>query len=458
MAKLNLPVYKKQELTVTITDLTYQGLGVAKVEGYPLFIKEALPQERLVVRVTKTGKNFGYAQAVKWLERSPKRVKTKAKYLQTGIAPLMHLQYPAQLAFKQKLIQDLLVKAHLGQVEVAPTLGMDQPYAYRNKAQVPVRQVRGQLEIGFFKQGSHDFVPLEDFYIQDQRIDEILVTVRDILRQYQIAAYDEVHHQGVVRHIMVRRGYYSHQAMVVLVTRTKKLPHAEAIAQAIQAACPDVISILHNINSAKTNVILGPTTKLLAGKTEIEDQLNGLTFKISAQSFYQVNPTQTERLYQTAIAQAQLTGRETVIDAYCGIGTISLSMARHAQHVYGVEIVPQAIEDAKENAQVNNLTNLTFEVGEAETWMAKWQEQGIKPDVIMVDPPRKGLTSSLIQSATAMKPNKIVYVSCNPATLVRDIREFMDYGYHVTKPIQPVDQFPQTTHVESVTVLERTEK
>ncbi|MCL8204196.1 23S rRNA (uracil(1939)-C(5))-methyltransferase RlmD [Ligilactobacillus agilis] len=457
MAKLKLPVYKKEELTVRIEDLTYQGLGVAKVAGYPLFVKEALPGEEVVVKVEKLGKHFGYAKALKWLSTSADRVKTKAKYLQTGIAPLMHLSYPAQLAFKQKLIKDLLAKAHLDQLEVAQTLGMAQPYAYRNKAQVPVRQVRGQLEIGFFKQGSHDFVSLEDFYIQDKRIDQVLVTVRDILRKYQLSAYDEKSHTGVVRHLMVRRGYYSKQVMVVIVTRTKKLPHAPEIARDILAACPDVVSLLHNVNEAKTNVILGSKTKLLAGQAEIEDQLDGLTFKISAQSFYQINPTQTERLYQTAIKQAGLTGKETVIDAYCGIGTISLSMARHANKVYGVEIVPQAIADAKRNAAVNKLTNLTFEVGEAESWMATWQAQGIKPDVIMVDPPRKGLTESLITSATAMAPKKIVYVSCNPATLVRDLQSFIAKGYQVAAPIQPVDQFPQTTHVESITLLERTQ-
>ena len=453
MAKLNLPVYKKEELEVTVEDLTYQGLGVAKVKGYPLFIKAALPGEKLVVKVEKLGKHFGYAKALKWLTTADNRVKTKAKYLQTGIAPLMHLDYQSQLAFKQKLIKDLLVKAHLDQIEVAKTLGMEQPFAYRNKAQVPVRQVKGQLEIGFFKQGSHDFVALEDFYIQDKRIDQVLLVVRDLLRKYQLSAYDEKSHTGTVRHLMVRRGHYSKQVMVVIVTNTKKLPHATEIARDLQAACPDVISIMHNVNDARTNVILGTQTELLAGQAEITDQLNGLTFKIAAQSFYQVNPVQTERLYQAAIKRTKLTGTETVIDAYCGIGTISLSMAKHAKHVYGVEIVPQAIENAKQNADANKLTNLTFEVGEAESWMANWQKAGIKPDVIMVDPPRKGLTESLIDSATAMAPDKIVYVSCNPATLVRDLKSFMEKGYQVTQPILPVDQFPQTTHVESVTVL-----
>lgn len=276
-----------------------------------------------------------------------------------------------------------------------------------------------------------------------------------ILQKNQVTAYDEVTHSGILRHIMVRRGHYSKEVMVVLVTRTNKLLNKEAIVNEIMAACPDVVSLQQNINSKQTNVILGDKTQVLAGKEYITDQLNGLKFEISAKSFYQVNPTQTEKLYQEAIKRAGLTGSETVIDAYCGIGTISLSMAKHAKKVYGVEIVEAAIADAKKNAALNNLDNLEFEVGNAEDWMATWQEQGIKPDVIMVDPPRKGLTQSLIESATKMQPQKIVYVSCNPATLVRDLQSFMELGYDVTQPILPVDQFPQTAHVETVTVLER---
>ena len=276
-----------------------------------------------------------------------------------------------------------------------------------------------------------------------------------ILQKNQVTAYDEATHSGILRHIMVRRGHYSKEVMVVLVTRTNKLLNKEAIVNEIMAACPDVVSLQQNINSKQTNVILGDKTQVLAGKEYITDQLNGLKFEISAKSFYQVNPTQTEKLYQEAIKRAGLTGSETVIDAYCGIGTISLSMAKHAKKVYGVEIVEAAIADAKKNAALNNLDNLEFEVGNAEDWMATWQEQGIKPDVIMVDPPRKGLTQSLIESATKMQPQKIVYVSCNPATLVRDLQSFMELGYDVTQPILPVDQFPQTAHVETVTVLER---
>lgn len=459
MAKVKLPVQKNQKITATIADLTYEGMGVAKVEGYPLFVQAALPGEEVVLHVLKTNKNYGFAKVVEWITKSPARVEGNGNaYTQTGIAPLQHLAYAEQLKFKRKLVVDLLKKAHLEDLEVAPTLGMSEPLHYRNKAQVPVRMVDGKLATGFFRKGSHKFVALKDFLIQDQRIDEVLQVCCEILQKHGISAYDEEKHQGTLRHLMVRRGYYSNEVLVVLVTRSAKLKDAQQIAQEIIATCPDVVGVLQNINSAKTNVILGEITQNLAGKNEIIDELNGLKFKISAQSFYQVNPIQTEKLYNLAIAQAGLSGQETVIDAYCGIGTISLNLAKHAKKVYGVEIVEQAIEDAKQNAKLNGLANLEFEVGNAEDWMATWQKQGIKPDVIVVDPPRKGLTESLITSATQMQPQKIVYVSCNPATLVRDLQSFMEKGYHVSAPLQPVDQFPQTAHVETVVLMSRVDK
>lgn len=456
--KQHAPVKKNDELTVTITDLTYQGLGVAKVDGYPLFVTGALPAERVVIHVTKVQKNFGYARVVRWETTSPDRTAAPNKVLtQTGIAPLAHLSYAAQLRFKRKLITDLLQKAHL-EIEVAPVMGMDDPWHYRNKAQVPVREVDGHLRTGFYRQRSHQFVPVTDYGIQDERIDAILQVVCTVCDLYKVPAYDEEHHRGVLRHIMVRRGYYSHEVMVVLVTRTQKLPHAQEIAAQIMQRCSDVVGVMHNVNPKRTNVIMGETTTVLAGQPTITDELNGVRFAVSAQSFYQVNPQQTERLYATAVERAHLTPEMTAVDAYCGIGTITLTVARHVKHVYGVEVVPEAIKDARRNAALNGVTNATFAVGTAQEWMAKWADQGIRPDVVFVDPPRKGLTPDLIASIAQMAPQRVVYVSCNPATLVRDLQQFMQAGYRVSAPIQPVDQFPQTVHVESVTVLERTDK
>ncbi|WP_251545429.1 23S rRNA (uracil(1939)-C(5))-methyltransferase RlmD [Limosilactobacillus caecicola] len=455
--KVKTPVYKKQRLTAEVVDLSYQGNGVVKVDHYPIFVPNTLPGEKVEIVVTKVTRNFAWGKLTKLIEKSPDRVSLDdMRYLQTGIAPLGNLKYEAQLRFKQHQIQELLEKAHLDNLQVAPTMGMEKPYGYRNKAQVPVKLVKGRLETGFYKRGSHDLVPIENFLIQDPVIDQTITTVRDILRKYRIQPYDEESGRGCLRTIMVRRGYYSHEVMVVLISKTKQIPHVDDITREIVAQVPELKSLVHNVNSKRTNKLLGDVNHTLWGQPTINDQLLGIDFTISPLSFYQVNPQQTERLYQTAIENAGLDGSQTVIDAYCGIGTISLAVAKHAKKVYGVEIVPAAIQDAKKNAQKNGITNIEFVVGKAEEQMAKWQAAGLKPDVLIVDPPRKGLGEELIEATGQMKPAKVIYVSCNPATLVRDIQRFMEQGYHVTKPIQPVDQFPQTTHVESVTVLERT--
>ncbi|GAT18100.1 23S rRNA (uracil(1939)-C(5))-methyltransferase RlmD [Secundilactobacillus silagei] len=455
--KIQAPVAKNETYTGTVMDLTYEGNGVVKIDNYSLFITNALPGEKIKFVVTKVGKSFGFGRVLEHLTTSPDRAKIDAKdrkLAQAGIAPLQHMVYPAQLRFKQHQIESLLAKNKLD-LSVSETIGMETPYHYRNKAQIPVRMVNGELETGFYRQHSHNLVPLTDFYIQDPRIDKAIVIVRDILRGENIPAYDERTHKGIIRNIMVRQSYYEKEMMIGLITNSHTLPRAKEIVAQIAEELPEVTSIIQNVNSRPTNVIMGPITNVLYGEPVIHDSLLGNRFEISAKSFYQVNPVQTEKLYKLAIDRAGLTGNETVIDAYCGIGTISLAMARHAKEVYGVEVVSTAVEDAKKNAKLNDLTNLHFETNKAEYQMAEWQKQGLKPDVIVVDPPRKGLDETLIESAAAMQPKKIVYVSCNPSTLIRDVQRFMDEGYHVTEPIQPVDQFPQTPHIESVTLLEK---
>ncbi|BAP85183.1 RNA methyltransferase [Paucilactobacillus hokkaidonensis JCM 18461] len=453
--KLNTPVHKNESLEGTVMDLTYQGMGVVKVDNFPVFIPNALPGEEISYGVTKVTKNFAFGRVVDWKKKSEDRVEVKnQQFTQTGIAPLQHLAYPAQLKFKQHQISELLQKTHLD-IEVLPTLGMEKPYHYRNKAQVPARMIHGKVETGFYKRGSHQLVPIEDFFIQDPKIDAAIIVVRDLLRKFHIEPYNEETNKGVIKTVMVRRGYYSHEMMIVLVTKTKKLPMVQELIDGMTSQLPEVVSIVQNVNSAKTNVLLGDKNFTIYGKPTIDDQLMGINFTISPNSFYQVNPQQTEKLYQRAIEQAELTGNETVIDAYCGIGTISLAVAQHAAEVYGVEIVEDAVEDAKHNAKRNKIANAHFVVGKAEEQMAKWQEDGLEPDVIMVDPPRKGLAPEFIEAAAEMQPKKVVYVSCNPATLVRDIELFATQGYTVKQPIQPVDQFPQTTHIESITVLSR---
>ena len=451
--KKKAPVVKNQEFDATVIDLTYEGNGVVKVDDFPIFVPNAVPGEEIRVGITKVAGTYAFGRVVKTLKESEDRNKdVDVATLTTGIAPLAHLKYDAQLRFKQNQIQELFKKQHVD-VEVSETLCMENPTGYRNKAQIPTRELRGELTTGFFRRGSHNLMPIEDFYIQDPEIDKAIVVIRDILRKYHIPAYNEFEHTGVIRNIMVRRGYYSHEMMVVLVTRSKKLPGAEMIVEEIREALPEVKSIIQNVNQEKTNVILGEKNNTLWGKNVITDTLFGKKFAIGPNSFYQVNPQTTETLYQLAADKAGLNGDEEVIDAYSGIGTISLTIADRVKSVLGVEIVPGAVDDAKRNADINGVTNAKFELGKAEEKMVEWHDAGMRPDVIFVDPPRKGLTPELIDAATGMEPEKFVYISCNPATLARDTVQILENGYHIEGPVQPIDQFPQTTHIESITVF-----
>ncbi|GAK30577.1 tRNA (uracil-C(5))-methyltransferase [Weissella oryzae SG25] len=453
--KSKAPVIKNQEFEAEVVDLTYQGLGVVKFEDFPIFVVNAIPGEVVKVGITKVQKNFAFGRVIKRLKDSPNRNHdVDQDAIITGIAPLANLKYDAQLEYKQNQIAELFKKQHV-EAEIAPTIGMDNPVGYRNKAQIPVREVKGELTTGFYRRNSHNLVPIEDYYIQDPEIDKAIIVVRDILRKYHVPAYDEFKHQGVIRTVMVRRGYYSHEMMVVLVTRTKKLQLVDEIVREITDALPEVKSIIQNINPAKTNVIMGTENNVLWGNKTIKDTLFGKQFEIGPLSFYQVNPQTTEQLYKLAAQKAELKADDLVIDAYSGIGTISLTIAEQVREVLGVEIIEGAVEDAKRNAKLNGIKNVRFTLGKAEEQMVAWQEAEVQPDVIFVDPPRKGLTPELIDAATAMAPAKLVYISCNPATLVRDAAQIIENGYHIKGEVQPVDQFPQTTHIESVTVFEK---
>ena len=451
--KFKAPVTKNQEFEGEVIDLTYQGLGVVKVGDFPVFVVNAIPGEVVRVGITKVQKNFAFGRVIRRLKESADRNEdVNQDAITTGIAPLANLKYDAQLRFKRQQVVELFSKVHLD-VEVAETIGMETPTGYRNKAQVPVRMVKGQLETGFYRRNSHNLVPIEDYYIQDPEIDKALLVVRDILRKYHVTPYDEFTHSGVIRTVMIRRGYYSHEMMVVLVTRSKKISLVEEIVREIREALPEVRSIIQNVNPDKTNVIMGSQNNILWGEKVIKDTLLGKEFEIGPLSFYQVNPQTTEVLYKLAADKAQLTGDETVIDAYSGIGTISLTIADKAREVVGVEIVEGAVEDAKRNAKLNKVNNVRFELGKAEEKMVEWADADVQPDVIFVDPPRKGLTTELIEAVGKMAPRKLVYISCNPATLVRDAEQLVAQGYKIEGPVQPVDQFPQTTHIESVTVF-----
>ena len=447
---------KNAIVEVEIVDLTHEGAGVAKVDGFVFFVDNALPGEVIKMRVLKLKKNIGFGKVEEYATLSPNRNQDiDATYLRSGIADFGHMTYEEQLKFRRKQVVDNLYKtAGISDVEVAETLGMETPYAYRNKAQVPVRRVKGQLETGFYRKNSHDLIPIEDFLIQDKEIDKLIVFVRDLLRRYDLKPYDEKEQTGLIRHLVVRRGHYSGQMMLVFVTTRPKVFRIDQVIAKITEAFPNVVSIIQNINDKNTNAIFGKEFRTLYGQDTITDSMLGNNYEISAQSFYQVNTEMAEKLYQTAIDFSDLNSDSIVIDAYSGIGTIGLSFAKQVKEVYGVEVIETAVEDAKKNAERNGITNAHYVADSAENAMAKWSKDGIKPDVIIVDPPRKGLTESFIKASVAMQPEKITYVSCNPATMARDIKLYQELGYELKK-VQPVDLFPQTHHVETVALLSK---
>jgi 23S rRNA (uracil1939-C5)-methyltransferase len=450
-----IPVTKNEFIDVMFEDLTHDGAGVAKVDGYPLFVPNGLPGEKAKVKVIKTGKSYGFGRLMELYEKSPYRVeipsRDRHKY---GGCQLEHISYEGQLKYKENHVREVLTRiGKLEEVVVHPILGMKSPWHYRNKAQVPVGEKDGKLIAGFFKPRSHEIVDTDESLIQLPEINEAVQIIKEICSNLGIAAYQEETHKGVLRHIMARYGKQTGELMVVLITRTAELPQKNQLVEEIVARLPKVKSIVHNVNSKRTNVILGEKTTVLWGSEVIYDYIGEVKFAISALSFYQVNPVQTKVLYDKALEYADLSGQETVIDAYCGIGTISLFLAQKAKKVFGVEVVPEAIEDARRNAELNGLTNAEFAAGESEVLIPKWYKEGNAADVLVVDPPRKGCDEALLQTIIEMKPKKVVYVSCNPATLARDLRILEDGGYK-TVEVQPVDMFPMTTHVEAVAKIE----
>lgn len=448
---------KNQIVELEITDLSYEAMGVAHYEGLTVFVNNALPGETVKAKILKVKKRFAFAKIEKILKESPDRINVKLnQWVQTGLASLAHIKYDKQLEFKRNQVVNLLKKAHLDGVKVNETLPSPEQTGYRNKAQVPVREVNGQLEIGFFRRHSHDLVPLTNFFTTDPEIDRVLVATRDILRKYEVPAYDEIHHKGEVRYLDVRRSKANGKLMVILVCLHKDFPQLPKVAAEI-SQIPEISSVILNYNPKKTNVILGRNDYVVLGEDHLIDKIGDVEFRISPKSFFQINSLQTPRLYDLAIKKADLKANDVVIDAYSGIGTIGLSVAKHVKAVRGMETIREAVEDANVNAKLNGIENAQYVTGKAEDVMPRWASEGLKTDVIFVDPPRKGLTPEFINAAAATKPKRIVYISCNPATQIRDLQLLQEKGYHFDE-ISPVDMFPQTPHVESVTVLERTEE
>ena len=446
---------KKNEIvTVEIVDLTHEGAGVAKVDGLVFFVENGLPGEVIRMRVLKVNKKIGYGKVEEYLEKSPHRnEELDLAYLRSGIADLGHLAYPEQLKFKAKQVKDSLYKmAGISDIEVPLTLGMDHPVQYRNKAQVPVRRVNGQVETGFFRKNSHDLMPIEDFYIQDPVIDQVVLALRDLIRRFDLKPYDEKEQSGLIRNLVVRRGHHSGEIMVILVTTRPKVFRVDQLIEQLIKQFPAIKSVMQNINDQNTNAIFGKEWRVLYGQDYITDKMLGNDFQISGPAFYQVNTEMAEKLYQTAIDFADLKEDDVVIDAYSGIGTIGLSVAKHVKEVYGVEVIPEAVENSQKNAELNGITNAHYVCDTAENAMKNWLKEGIQPTAILVDPPRKGLTESFIKASAQTGADRIAYISCNVATMARDIKLYQELGYELKK-VQPVDLFPQTHHVEAVSLL-----
>jgi 23S rRNA (uracil1939-C5)-methyltransferase len=448
------PIEKNQEIELDIHGMTHEGNGVGKVAGFTLFVPHALPDERVRVKVLKVKKTFGYGKLMEVLEPSKGRQEPPCPiYQQCGGCSLQHMSYDEQLIQKKHLVEDNLKRiGKIEQVIVHDTLGMSDPWRYRNKAQVPFGEEEGGLIGGFYAQGTHRIINMEACLIQHEKSDEVVHHVKEIASSLGIKAYNEETKKGLLRHVIVKVGFRTGELMVVLVVNSDDIPRKSELVNQLIKKLDGIKSVVMNVNKKRTNVIFGDRTEVIWGEPYIYDWIGEVKFAISARSFYQVNPVQTEILYNKALEYAQLSGDETVIDAYCGIGTISLFLAQKAGKVYGVEIVPDAIADAKRNARLNHMENVEFAVGEAEKVIPWWYAQGIRADVVVVDPPRKGCDETLLDTLIKMKPERIVYVSCNPSTLARDLRMLEDGGYQ-TKEVQPVDMFPQTMHVEAVALL-----
>ncbi|KGH34434.1 23S rRNA (uracil(1939)-C(5))-methyltransferase RlmD [Lactococcus cremoris] len=450
---MDMTNFKKNDIfEAEVLDLTHEGQGVVKVDSYPFFVDNALPGERIKMRVLKVGKSFGFGRVDEFISQSEHRTtQLNLDYLRTGIADFGHLTYNEQVKFKQKQVVDILRKtAGKEDFPVSPVIESIKTIKYRNKAQIPVQMVNGILTTGFYRKNSHSLIPVEDFYIQHPEIDAVVLFLRDEFRKINLQAYDEKTRKGWLRNIVVRRGFHTSEMMVSLVVTSKKLPeNVDLVIDKLVEHFTNIKSVQLNINTGTGSFILGKEFVLLYGKDFITDLMLDKTYQISAPAFYQVNTPQAEKLYETAFEFAELKPGDIVIDAYSGIGTIGISMADRVAEVYGMEVVPAAVENAKRNAQLNELENTHYEVGTAEKIMPKWLDEGIKPDVIFVDPPRKGLDETFIKSATATNPRRIVYISCNPATFARDVVRFENEGYILDK-VQPVDLFPQTHHIELV--------
>jgi len=452
--------FKKNDICqVMIEDIGTDGEGIGKIDGFTLFIKDAVLGDKVEVKIMKAKKNYAYAKLEKVLSPSPFRVEPKCRFhKQCGGCQIQAMQYEKQLEFKHRKVRNNLIRIggldeeYVDSIMEEP-VGMENPFNYRNKAQFPFgKNKEGKTITGFYAGRTHSIIENTDCALGVAENKIILEKILKYMEEEKVSPYEEELHKGLLRHALIRKGFATGQLMVCLVINGKKLPAEDKLIKSLLEV-EGMTSISISVNTEKTNVIMGKEIRLLYGKEQIEDEIDGITFKISPLSFYQVNPVQTEQIYSQALKYADLKGEETVWDLYCGIGTISLFLARKAKHVYGVEIVSQAIDDARENAIRNGIENVSFYVGKAEEVLPeKYEKEGIFADVIVVDPPRKGCDEACLSTMVQMQPKRIVYVSCDSATLARDVKYLEENGYRLEKA-RIFDNFPQGVHVETVVLL-----
>ncbi|CCO09321.1 23S rRNA (uracil(1939)-C(5))-methyltransferase RlmD [Desulforamulus hydrothermalis] len=449
-------------LELTIHGLGHAGEGVGRHENLAVFVPDVLPGERVRISITQVKKTYARGKVKEILHPAPYRVVPQCPAShQCGGCQLQHLNYQAQLAQKREMVQAALTRlGGLGGVEVNPTLGMADPWHYRNKIHLQVMQEAGRVKLGFYAEGSYRLAagPAQQAcLLVDKQINQVAAVLEELVNQHRLPPYHWQKQTGLLRHVIFRRGFHTGEIMVVLVTSGAPWPAAGEFAKAVAARHPAVVSVIRNINNSPERVILGEKNLLLAGREYITDYLMGLQFKISATSFYQVNPRQTEVLYNKVLEFANLQGQETVVDAYCGIGTIANCLAPHARRVLGMEIVPSAVADAKANALANGLNNTEFKLGAVEKLLPQMVAGGLQPDLVVLDPPRKGCAGEVLEAVSRAGVPRVIYVSCDPATLARDLGILDNLGYR-TLQVQPVDMFPWTSHVECVVLMSRVEK
>ena len=462
--------YKKGDvLEITISDMSDEGLGIGKHDGYALFVKDTVVGDKCKVKIMKAKKNYAFAHLEEVIVPSSFRITPNCKFAKAcGGCQLQAMSYEAELEFKENKVKNNLIRLGGFSEEYIesikePIVGMEQPFRYRNKAQYPIGYDKeGNLVAGFYAGRTHDIIPNTDCFLGREINKEILECILSFMKNEKISAYDEKTGKGLLRHVLIREGFSTGEIMVCLIVNANSLEKEQELCAILTKEIPAIKSICLNSNLKDTNVIMGDETRVLWGKETIEDELDGVRFKISARSFYQINPVQTERLYKKALDYASLTGKESVWDLYCGIGTISLFLARKAGKVYGVEIIPEAIADAKENANLNGINNAEFFVGKAEEVLPEFYEKQkskasenndmLHPDVIVVDPPRKGCDEKCLETMLQMEPDRIVYVSCDSATLARDLKILCAEKYEL-KAWQCYDQFCRTVHCETCVQL-----